>query len=317
MKKHISPDFIQKILISFNGEWVKYLKGANAHFFEFRSGETSYILRLTEKKHRSDKDIIAEIDWINYLKNTGLNVCYAIPNVNESLLSKWEINEEYYYAVAFKKAEGKRLTFNDYPGGFEKQWGRTLAKMHQAAENYSPIDSRRSEWDSVILLDFVETQLDDPNHEVINQMKAANEVLKKLPKTTTNFGLIHSDLTPGNFMVSDDLEICAYDFDDSQYAHFIYDFNVILFMTLFHKHHQQSTFSVSGFYQKFMTGYTEIRSMDQECLEALPHFLTFFNGLVYVSLQRRKITEDNQPLFNFVSKNLEKGFSTDQYLEDI
>jgi Ser/Thr protein kinase RdoA (MazF antagonist) len=317
VKKLLSPEFVQKTLNTYNGKWSKNLCGANGLFFEFRSEETNYILRLTEEKHRSETDILAEINWIDHLKKSGLNVCHVILDKNKALMNQWVIDGVSFYAVAFKKANGMRVTFNNYPNGFEKNWGRTLARMHKAAENYTPVKVLRSEWNSDVLLEFVKSQISDPDHKLIHQMTIANSYLKKLPKNHLNFGLIHSDLTPGNFMVLDNLEICIYDFDDSQYAYFMYDVNVILFMTLFHQSYQKNTFSIFHFYKNFITGYTEIRNIDQQILEALPHFLIFFNGLVYVSLQKRKITKDNQALYDFVSKNIEAGFVSNQYIKDL
>lgn len=313
MMKQLSHDFIQKVLLTYKGEWIKNLKGANSQFCEFKSKDKEYILRLIEKSRRSKKEILAEIDWIKHLQLSGLNVCHAIQNVDKLLITEWIEGGESYYAVAFKKATGSSIGFNTLPNGFDIIWGRTIAKMHQASENYSPKDNHRATWDGEVLLDILTKQFDTPNHEAIRQMRAANEVLKKLPKKNSNFGLIHSDLSSGNFMISSDFELCIYDFDDSQYAHFIYDFNVILFIALFHKTHQKETFSVHDFYQNFMSGYNEVRKMDKQCVDALPYFLTFFNGLIYAALQKQEITDDNQPLFDFVSNNIETGFTNNQY----
>lgn len=294
------------LLEPWNGTWVAQLKGSNAQFIEFSVANKPFILRLTAATHREKEAILAEIDWIHHLRNSGISVCVPVPTHENFLLQEFTRDSRKYWGVAFTKASGKKASYHPYESGFVRKWGATVAKMHDASTRYTDPLMIRSKWNSEILLEHAVKHLD--NTTVIHQMKHAADILSQLPESPDSFGIIHSDIVPGNFRISDQGDLCLFDFDDSQYNHFVYDFVIILFMVLFHVKADNSRFSVPEFYTEWLSGYREIRDFSAASLTVIPEFLTFFNGLVAVSLKQRGITDTHSELYRFVIDNITTGF---------
>ncbi len=62
---------------------------------------------------------------------------------------------------------------------------------------------------------------------LIEVNKRAETMLRELPQTPENFGLIHGDMHVGNVLFEDD-HLNVIDFDDTSFAFYLYDFSAIL-----------------------------------------------------------------------------------------
>ncbi len=69
-----------------------------------RAPKRSLIVRVTESKHRSRKELNAELDWMHYLSENGLNIGAPLPNSDSEFIST---QERRYHIGIFKKALGK------------------------------------------------------------------------------------------------------------------------------------------------------------------------------------------------------------------
>lgn len=55
-------------------ESIKLIGGFEAMIYDYRKGETEYVLRITHSSHRNFHQISGELNWIFYLKENGAHV---------------------------------------------------------------------------------------------------------------------------------------------------------------------------------------------------------------------------------------------------
>ncbi|MFC1888122.1 hypothetical protein ACFLYK_04875, partial [Candidatus Cloacimonadota bacterium] len=60
-----------------NHKNIKSLGRFESFIYEFNKDSTDHILRITHSLHRTEDQIAAEIDWINYLADNEVSVAKA------------------------------------------------------------------------------------------------------------------------------------------------------------------------------------------------------------------------------------------------
>lgn len=240
------------------------------------------VLRLTEAKHRSQDEILSELDWIEYLAKNGMSVARPIPTVNNSLVIELPGSEK-FFAVLFKKAKGEFLPQEqDIPDELIKNWGRFIGRMHLLSKNYHPTAGiiSRQQWTNDESLAMALRSLDQSDEIAYTRMNQLLEWMKSLPKNINEYGLIHTDLHQGNFFVEHGL-ITAFDFDDSCYQWFSYD--LIAPLNSMSKKISEGVQSdeKSKILDTFLQGYNKENKLDPIWIDRLEIFDKYRAVLVY------------------------------------
>jgi Ser/Thr protein kinase RdoA (MazF antagonist) len=207
---------------------------ANHIYFGIQSKfpENEVVVRLTGPLGKSKSEIQAELDWIYYLDQCGMRVAEPVPSKCMQLLETIETSDGIFYACVFKKIHGRTLeTPIDFSESILTLWGRYLGRMHRHIKNYRVQSHRptRPMWDT-----------DNLNMQALQNARIENSNISKvfyqklewahsLPSNSNNFGLVHCDLHPGNFLIDNFENLHAFDFDDGNYNWFAYDFAHIIF----------------------------------------------------------------------------------------
>lgn len=206
------------------GDEIKFHRRvANFVYFAQMDGR-EVVLRLTEPTHRTLKEIESELHWLNFLSENGMQVAHPIQSLNGALAVEMP-GENKYFAAVFEKAPGSSLNDEDINDELLKTWGQYLGKMHRLTQTYKPPSPilPRQQWEKDESLAMALRSMDRDDPIPYQRMNELLEWMRSLPQTENCYGLVHTDLHRGNFFVKDGI-ITAFDFDDSCYQWFSYDF---------------------------------------------------------------------------------------------
>ncbi|WP_026584754.1 phosphotransferase enzyme family protein [Bacillus sp. J33] len=297
----LTSDILSHFFHSYSLDALKYKKLGDFenYVYEVYKNETSYILRVTHSSHRKKKELLAEVDWVNFLNTKGISV----PKVYQSDFGKiveMSAAEDgsIFYASLFSKVPGKpvRVTAPEFNKRLFKAWGRAIGHMHAATKTYTPANAiaPRMLWEDEELLQ-VEKYVPETDKLVIKNTQALLLQLKSLPKTKDNFGLIHTDVHSGNFCY-DGSEIHIYDFDDCCYHWFASDIAIPLYYSLLYRFKENNVGKRDAFGKRFLDsfieGYQERNTLPDDLEMQLPLFLRLRDVTLYSVLHKKIAPEE-------------------------
>lgn len=196
--------------------------------------QQSVILRVTFRSDRTYEQLLAEIDFIQYLAGHGVLVSEPIISKAGNFVETISLDGQLVFLVCFEKGRGMRVPDNQYRyredapiEEYFQNWGAVLGKTHRLSREYHPPSSsvRRPGW-----FELHANKL-DLDHMIPDTLPFVKEKLERLldkvrglPRDRVGFGLIHGDFNDGNFTVDySNGDITVFDFDDSCYFWFAYE----------------------------------------------------------------------------------------------
>jgi amicoumacin kinase len=111
--------------------------------FGYTENGEEYILRLTPGTHRSTEQVMAEIEWVNYLLGQGVPAAQPVASVTGNFCTAVERDGISYTAVAFKRVPGEIGSEQYWIPPVFQQWGRLTGRMHKVTREYQPSHLRR------------------------------------------------------------------------------------------------------------------------------------------------------------------------------
>ena len=139
--------------------------------------------------------------------------------------------------------------------------------------------------------------------------------IKKLPKSTSNYGLIHGDLWLENILVDNDLNLTMIDFQDCEKHFYIFDLAVPVYSAI------EYSFVGNGNivdYENSITkaiidGYQEENDLPTEMIDQLPLFIKlkeiFEYSLMHMYWDKEELTEEQVRIMNLYRIKIEKSHS--------
>ena len=203
---------------------------ANYIFSFIQSGKKRY-LRLTSINKRTKNQIQAELDFVAFLRNGGINAMLPISSSEGRLIEEIEFAENLLFACVFEEAKGERFTYDSAKSNKEhfRLRGKTLGQIHALSKNYtSANDIRRFSWNEDKLLIEASEFLPKTEQMVWREFNLLKEMLENYPKSNETFGLIHGDFGETNYRYQAN-QINIFDFDDCGYHWFAYDIAVSIY----------------------------------------------------------------------------------------
>ena len=268
---------------------VRLLDGFESFIYEYERGEQAYILRISHSLHRTSDLIHGEIEWMNHLADNGVPAARAVPSEYGNLVEPIEVEDgSHFTAVSFERASGRHPTEKDWENGLAIKLGRIVGRMHALAKHFEPNDVRfrRHEWYKDYPDGFAEQYLPPSETRVIDKFNDLLAYLYPLPRDRNSYGLIHVDVHGGNFFV-DEGEITLFDFDDCQYAWFVYDIAMALFYVLPHDCVGKENINwAKSFLEQFLAGYRRENTIASDWLRQIPYFLKLREMDLYVIIHR-------------------------------
>ena len=262
-------------------------EGAANLVYEFKKNGTPLILRITFTPERTLAQIQAELDFVTYLSDHGVNVSRPVPSCSGNLVETVQAAGHPFHIVSFIKGKGMRVPDNGYRyradapiEEYFQNWGQVLGKMHALTKDYHPTSEtiRRPTWFDLhkSRLALV-SQLPERLHRVKAKSQSLLDEIRALPKDKNAFGLIHGDFNDGNFTVDySNGDITVFDFDDSCYFWFMYEIATAweggIGRTMFRGLSERKTF-MDNYMDQVMEGYNRENSLSDDWLARLPLFI--------------------------------------------
>ena len=202
----------------------------NSVYSFIQTGEQRF-LRLTPNRLRTKNQIEAELDFVIFLHQNGVNTALPITSADERLVEEIVVAEKSLFACVFEEAKGERFKYDSAESNKEhfRLRGRTLGQIHTLSEIYIPPgDCRRFDWDEDRLLIEADEILPMSEKIVRREYEKLKEQLQDYRKSDRTFGLIHGDFGETNYRYKSD-RLNVFDFDDCCYHWFIYDVAVTIY----------------------------------------------------------------------------------------
>ena len=229
------------------------------------------IVRVTHESHRDSEQLLAEMEFLDYLAANAAAVCQPRKLPNNELVMSFDN----FLVSVFARAPGDIVQTDDWHDSLFLKWGEAIGRFHRLAQLYRPTH-RRFSWREDENVVGIPSRLPDSQEKarVIAETAIAN--LEGLPSDNTLFGLVHGDAHPGNFHVNKG-ELTFFDFDDASYVWFAYDIATVLFSAVLQRTveatRQAQEAAAKEFLPYFLEGYSKEFSLPDFVFTELPNFL--------------------------------------------
>lgn len=290
--EHIFREACERFRVSSEG--ARLLGDFENYVYDVKVDGESQILRLTHNSHRTSEQVLSELEWVHFLNGQNINVSAAYPSAAGRLVEVVEAADSYFSVCLFEKADGKGVdpkNNQEWNDSLFRTWGETVGKMHAATKRYSrrPGIVKRPEWNEDELFLNLETYLSGQN-EIIEKSKALLRYFEALPMNLDTYGLLHTDVHPGNFFIQDG-KMTVFDFDDSSYHWFVSDIAIALYYSLWMaipaEEARRRVAFTDEFIPAFLDGYWRENKLDASWLGKIPYFLKLRDIELYVVLHKK------------------------------
>lgn len=271
--------FAEKMLEpwGFDFDTARYFRSSANFVFIFKKSEKTYFLRFNDSTERELKSIEAEINILNYLIESNINVSKPVKSANGKYIETFNTEIGTYYAVVFEGLKGKQYETNELNDKQFYHWGKALGKLHRAMKNI-PVEYKmnRMSWDDH--LNFVDELLLDGEISAKKELKYLISRLNGLVIDEDNYGLIHYDFELDNLIWNDE-SISILDFDDCSNYLYVADIVNALRDLI-----QDNIIPNDEKYQKFIAGYKNETRIDDTLLNEIPLFIRLHNLVAFAKL---------------------------------
>ena len=255
------------------------------------------MLRISATGDRTEKDYLAETEFVHYLAQNGAPVADAIPSVNGKLVELVEAAGDVacdggtspVFISLFEYAKGMLLCDNGYryrDGVPLEEYffntGKTLGKIHALAKCYEPAaDNRRPDYFDKYNMDYIKKLIPDTPVIYKDLKKAIDARLKKfreLPTDTQNYGLVHFDFSDGNYHIDmTTCDITVFDFDNCLYCWYMFDLaNLYLHGEGWARHisePKERQAYMQHYFDTILQGYKTETTLDETLCKQFPLFI--------------------------------------------
>lgn len=289
MDKKIKQLFTQDILrqsaqcFGIREDSIIELNGFQNFVYSGVIGDREIILRITHITHRNESLTRAELDFVMFLADHGMKAARPIQSLSGDFI---HIIDESFTAAAFEKAPGRSAVIAEESSTFYENIGQMVGKIHKLSRNYSP-QIPRFEWnDNTLLASFKKycpLEL-HPNFDLIITEVSA------LPKEKDTYGLIHGDISPGNYLNDED-EAFIIDYDEVEYSWFVSDIAAPLFYEIpipWVVSEDVRKEIAKRYYGSFLNGYAKENTISQDQLSQIPLFINLRQARVLAALYRSR-----------------------------
>ncbi len=264
---------------------------ANA-IYPFYHNNGIYFLRLAPTEEKLERNLIGELEFIQYLRKNNYPVMEPVASLSGKYLLRLNTQWGNYYACVYKGVDGVQIKNTDYSDNIMFIYGKTLGRLHSLSSQYTPATKK---WAYTDVLDWIERVLLEYHapDSMRSKLDAVKDNLLYLPQSNNCYGLVHYDFEPDNVFYDTVKKHCnVIDFDDGMYHWYAVDIEQVfgeLSEALNHKELKRAKI-------EFIRGYKEEHAITQDDLTTLPIMRQFIDLFSYARLIRCVAeTFDNEP----------------------
>lgn len=284
MIRYANLEEARKAVIRWGGEprSVEHLGDRGNSVFSFRNSQCEpQILRFTDPDFRSFPELVAELNFVNYLHAVDIAVAPALAALDGAWAFPAECASGILTCSSIAYAPGLEVQEGSphWNGRFFQEWGRSLARIHEAARLFQPAPAapKRWQWNEEILLARAEQLIPAADKKSLEEFQEVSTRCSALAKTPVNFGMIHADHAPQNFRYNaENSLLTAFDFGNCCYHWFLADLAISL-STIRRRANSESI------REKILEGYSSIRALPADYSEQIDLFIRLRVLYVYLS----------------------------------
>ncbi|QDU62871.1 serine/threonine protein kinase [Planctomycetes bacterium Pan216] len=281
--------------------------GQNVVFAANDEDGEAVIVRATSNAHRSQEQVRAELEWIRFLDDVGVPVASLIEARSSKPVVSIINNERPFHLACFKRLDGTTLEGSRLERWDEeliRQWGRTIGLVHRWSKRFQSRGPKRYQWHELPELVLRGRRPDLFDEKVVARI---DELFARLQTTKVDdsYLLVHGDIWPENFLVSDD-EFVLFDFDQSMYCWKLYDLVVAFHAQYVHTLGEEPIIDGSQagrFWKLLIEGYRDEARLEPEELRLAEPLLRLRLALDYMnsaSEPKKWAASLNMPLEDYI-----------------
>lgn len=310
-----------KILKSYNGieETLEQIPGESMNYiYEFKQKSRDCILRISKHKSMGKDQVLAELNWIEYLSDSGISVSKPIKTVDGNKLLTIEYEGDELVIVAYEKATGRHIEFEDWTSDLIENLGSLTGNIHKKSKDYikESTAAKRFNWKNSLFFEILNQSIPKTEVKLWERINSVIMEIDSLPVDETSYGMVHGDIHVGNFFIGDDITL--FDFDACEYNYFIYDIAVAVFYSVLFIDPDQGNESGRGmdFLTTFKKGYMKNNNLDESWFNKINLFLKLREYILYALISTYDDL-DNLPFFLeiFMDKRKEKIEQDQPYIK--
>jgi Ser/Thr protein kinase RdoA (MazF antagonist) len=269
-----------------------YRISANAIYPYNHNGKT-FLLRFIPWDEKTENEMEKELEFIQYLRKSGLNVLEPVLTKDGNYLIKKDTPWGKYLACAFKRVDGKQLSEFEYSDEIVFGLGKTLGSLHKYSSEYNNVKKESCFEITDRMEYFAQNKLTEDKQLVLKRIGEIKDIFQKLPKNKSNFGLIHFDFELDNvFYEETSKKYSIIDFGSSMYHWYAMDIE----QSLANLKEEYSQNDFEHIKTLFINGYKTEYQIFEEEFKLFPIFRRFDILRQYINLKDVvEETWDNEP----------------------
>lgn len=221
--KYLFPNFALAEIVVKNWEYedlelFKYWRISSNAIYPFKNKNGVCYLRMAPCQEKTEEAVLAELEFLNYLKNKGYSAIQAVPSREGRELETVNTPWGTYYASVFKRVKGEALAELEISDNIAGDYGKALGRLHKLSKSYEPAGVKRLGWREQLQWVRKVVSVFGGHIGALKEADLLEEFFDKLSVTEENYGLIHYDFELDNvFYDGESNEISPIDFDDCMY----------------------------------------------------------------------------------------------------
>jgi len=247
---------------------ARILKTGISDTYLVTAGCGRYIFRVYSLNWRTEKEIAAEIELVNRLKENDLPVSYALPDKASNYIQHLQAPEGWRFGVLFSFAKGGKML--NIPVDLHRKLGTIMGRMHKVTHE---LQLERTRYTPQVLLE-------EPFERLLEFLPAGTEemiymaslkkyllaVLNKSDKNQLRKGMVHLDIWFDNISIDDD-DITVFDFDFCGNGWLVLDIAYYI-LQLYSTEKDEQEFNLKK--ESFLAGYASVNAITKEEQELVP-----------------------------------------------
>ena len=209
---------------------MKYFRISSNAVYPFSVQGKRHFLRLAPIEEKQKKNLVGELEFLQYLIKAGYGSMKPVAAKNGELLLTFNTKWGDYYASVFEGVAGISIEDTDYREEIMIAYGKALGQLHNLSMDYQP-ENRK--WSYLDALEWVKNTLAEyqnlPLEKMLKEAEEVEQELSKLKQTKETFGLVHYDFEPDNVFYNAENGSChVIDFEDGMYHFYLLDIEQVL-----------------------------------------------------------------------------------------
>ena len=280
----------------------KYLLRGVSDTYIMESGAEKYVLKIYREMHRSQAEILGEVELLNALHAGGARVAAPLPDRDDNYLQPFQAAEGIRYGVVFTFAKG--VSLQQMSDEHLRTVGREMARLHEITTTVTLQNPRPTFDFETTIRKPLRTVAPafaglEPEYEYLN--RTADTIIQTLESfdlSSFTYGYCHYDFLPKNFHFDSEDNIMFFDFDFAGKGYIANDLMTFWAHFALHVDFKRISEDEAGrAFHVFLQAYREIRPFSEEEQRAIP-YLSFAWWVFFMEFHYEHFDDFSNPYFS-------------------